>query len=63
MTTLAYIIYIVREMKRRSTMEYYELTLTVQLSEDLDYTFANDKIGQEINKAMLKDSDLIELQG
>jgi CRISPR-associated endoribonuclease Cas6 len=44
-------------------MEYYELTLTVQLAEDLEYTFANDRIGQEINKAMLMDSELIEMHG
>ena len=44
-------------------MEYYELTLTVQLAEDLDYTLANDRLGQEISNAMLKDSELIELHG
>jgi len=44
-------------------MEYYEITLTVQLTQDIVFDCAGEKVGQEISRAMLNDSELIELHG
>lgn len=44
-------------------MQYHELTLTVQLAQNLHFTAANEKIGQSISRAMLNDSELAEMHG